>query len=708
MTICQLKRSPSVIVKQPRPALGLLSALGLVIGVASPCLANGIVMFEAESGNAGANFTNGTSGAVQFISVSTPSVNSGNPGNVARVASYTVTFPSAGTYNLFARVRVGPDPFNDDSLFYGNGFGTNSATTDSDWMLVNGLASGGFTASGDIVAGNGSAGSQVWKWVNLSQFNPSGSATETPITFTVSAGSLTQTFQIGARENGLDFDRFAFGTIETSFAVSNLDDGTIPFQNTLTNTFVGPDENALHRFNPLTGELNLDGANPAAGLGWFNGVLVGTTFKGGLQGTGTAFWMSPDGTNFSTFRTFTNSPDARNPQGALSFAGTRFFSTTFSGGSSGTGTVIAGQTNGSVLVLRNFTALDANTATNSGGAAPNAALASSGAMVFGTTTTGGVAANGTIFAVTTNGANFTVLHDFTLLDSQAGTNTDGASPQGGVILSGDKLYGVASAGGAGGCGVIFSIGTNGANFATLHSFSPLAPLTGTNTDGAFPLGGLVLSNATLYGTTISGGSGGGGTIFSVQTNGGGFAVWHDFAAVDPVTKTNADGASPCAALLLSSNVLYGTASAGGAGAAGTVFSLNLVGAQFAALRSFSAVANNGTNADGAFPVAPVTRVGNTLYGTTFAGGPGAVGTVFGVVIPAPVTITSILNNLNGSVTLNFSGGPNSTNIVQATSDLSATPIIWQNVSTNLGDGNGWWQFTDVTISSNRFYRAKSL
>jgi uncharacterized repeat protein (TIGR03803 family) len=708
MACCEMKRHRISLIKgPPRLALVLLSALVLVIGGPDLSLASDLVTLEAESGLAGADFTNGTSGAIQFISVSTPSGNSGNPGSVARVATYTVTFPVAGDYDLYAQVRVGANPFNDDSLFYGNGFGTKSATTDNDWIMVNGLGNPkGFTASSDIVTGGGTAGNGVWKWLNLSQYSDGSS--ETPIRFSVPAGALTQTFQLGAREDGLDFDKFVFGTTGASFTVSNLDTATVPSPPALTNIFAGPDEHALHRFEPLTGGLNLEGANPAAGLAWFDGVLLGTTLNGGLHGAGTAFWMAPDGTNFSAFRTFTNAPDAGNPQGEFSLSGGRFFSTTLGGGGSGTGTVIAGQTNGSVAVLRSFSALDANTATNSDGASPNAALAISGATVFGATTAGGAAANGTLFALTTNGATFTVLHDFTLLDSQAGTNTDGASPQGGVILSGDKLYGVASAGGAGGCGVIFSIGTNGANFAALHSFSPLDPLTGTNTDGAFPLGGLVLSNATLYGTTISGGSGGSGTIFSLQTNGGGFAVWHDFAAVDPVTKTNADGASPCAALLLSSNALYGTASAGGAGAAGTVFSLNLVGAQFATLRSFSAVANNGTNADGAFPVAPVTRAGNTLYGTTFAGGPGAVGTVFGVAIPAPVVITSILNNLNGSVTLNFSGGPNSTNVVQATSDLSATPIIWQNVSTNLADGNGWWQFTDVTISSNRFYRAKSL
>ena len=74
------------------------------VGVA---MADGLVTFQAESGAPGSNFTNGTDGTVQYISISTDTVNNGNPGNVNRVATYTVVFPEAGTFNLFARMRVG-------------------------------------------------------------------------------------------------------------------------------------------------------------------------------------------------------------------------------------------------------------------------------------------------------------------------------------------------------------------------------------------------------------------------------------------------------------------------------------------------------------------------------------------------------------------------------------------------------------------------
>ncbi|HMP83827.1 MAG TPA: hypothetical protein PKA41_14100, partial [Verrucomicrobiota bacterium] len=462
-----------------------------------------LITFQAESGTLGANFGGGTDGAVQYITISTDTVNSGNPGNTNRMATYTLNFPEPGTYNLFARMRVGAGDANDDSFFYGNGFGVKSPTSDGDWILVNSVNAGGFTNPGDIVTGSGSAGNQLWKWVNLSEYT--GTAGETPITFTVPPGNLTQTFQIGARENGFDLDKFAFGTVGTAFAVSNLDSGTLPPVVMLTNIFPGPDGMSLHRFNPPENGINVDGANPAAGLVLSGGLLYGTTLNGGLRGQGTAFYLSLDGNQFGAFRSFTNSPDVGNPMGEMDASGNGFFGTTFSGGVNGSGSVFAVQTNGVVTLLRSFTSVHPDTATNTGGASPSSRLVLTGNTLFGTTTAGGANGNGTIFSLTTNGAAFSTLHNFTRLDAQTSTNTDGATPWGGLILSGDTLYGTASAGGAGGNGVVFSIRTNGGNFTTLHSFSAMDTVTATNEDGAIPFGGLVLAEGKLYGTTFTGG-----------------------------------------------------------------------------------------------------------------------------------------------------------------------------------------------------------
>jgi hypothetical protein len=175
------------------------------------------VTFEAESGTLGADFAISNSSSPAFITITSNS-SANNPASTARMATYTITFPRPGTYQLYARLLVGSGGVNDDSFFYANGFGNKSPTTSTDWILVNNLANVGFTLATDTVTGGGSAGTQVWKWTNLSQFAPGP-------TFTVSAGNLTQTFQIGAREDGLLMDKFVFGPAGYTFTVSDLDSG---------------------------------------------------------------------------------------------------------------------------------------------------------------------------------------------------------------------------------------------------------------------------------------------------------------------------------------------------------------------------------------------------------------------------------------------------------------------------------------------------
>ncbi len=176
------------------------------------------VTFEAESGLLGADWAVSNSASPAYITIASNST-SNSPGNAARVATYTVNFPTNGSYELYARVNVGAGTFNDDSLFFASSFGAKDPALSSDWILVNGLAAGGFSNVTDVVTGGGTLGSGVWKWINLSQLvNHPG--------FTVTAGNLTQTFQIGAREDGLSIDKFVFGSTNYLFTVSNLDNGT--------------------------------------------------------------------------------------------------------------------------------------------------------------------------------------------------------------------------------------------------------------------------------------------------------------------------------------------------------------------------------------------------------------------------------------------------------------------------------------------------
>ena len=167
---------------------------------------------------------------------------------------------------------------------------------------------------------------------------------------------------------------------------------------------------------------------------------------------------------------------------------------------------------------------------------------------------------GTVFAINTDGTSFTNLHSFSATSGPFGTNSDGVQPYGGVILSGNTLYGTTTSGGTSGNGTVFKINTDGTGFTNLHSFTNVS-------DGLVPSGGLILSGNTLYGTTRFGGSLGYGTIFKVNIDGTGSTNLYSFTGGD-------DGRNPSAGLILSGNTLYGTTSAGGSSRNGTVFSLS--------------------------------------------------------------------------------------------------------------------------------------
>jgi len=141
-------------------------------------------------------------------------------------------------------------------------------------------------------------------------------------------------------------------------------------------------------------------------------------------------------------------------------------------------------------------------------------------------------------ATGTGAQTFTVLKSF-----NSNINTTGYHAWGMPVQGPDgTLYGVTTDGGAGASGVVFRILTNGTAFTVIKSFPLVEAAKGTNTDGATPHAGLVLSGSTLYGTTMNGGSGGSGTVFSLSTNGNNFTVLKSFTAL--AAGTNSDGANP--------------------------------------------------------------------------------------------------------------------------------------------------------------------
>ncbi len=200
----------------------------------------------------------------------------------------------------------------------------------------------------------------------------------------------------------------------------------------------------------------------------------------------------------------------------------------------------------------------------------------------------------------------------TVLYSFAG-EPDGFGPDAGLLDVNGTLYGTTIDGGTAGGGTVFAITPSGAE-TVLHSFA------GTP-DGFGPDAGLINVNGTLYGTTTTGGAncssnGGCGTVFTIATSGA-ETVLYSF-------KGGAgDGKYPKEAALLDVNgTLYGTTKSGGTNNRGTVFSITTSGEE-------TVVHSFGGSGDGVFPYGGLLDVNGTLYGTTSNGGSVSCGVRYG-------------------------------------------------------------------------------
>jgi uncharacterized repeat protein (TIGR03803 family) len=438
-------------------------------------------------------------------------------------------------------------------------------------------------------------------------------------------------------------------------------------------------------FTNLISFNGTNGANPIAGLvQGKDGNFYGTAPNGGPNSNGTIFAVSPDGSFFTNFYSFSGGTNGAGPVGGLT-VGTdgNFYGTTYGGGMSNWGTVFQISSNGT------WTQLAQLGGTN--GANPDVALvqAADGSFYGGTkyggpypNTTSGGTGYGSIFQVTTNGALTTpVLF--------AGTN--GANPTALVRGQDGNFYGATTWGGNSsqvpfGVGTIFRLSPDG-TFTNLYLFS------GGN-DGGFPQAGLVQGkNGIFYGTTQAGGSNQIGTVFQI-TPAGQFQSLVSF-------PNSSVGAYPYAALVQGSDGnFYGTTYIGGNNPQrGTVFQITATGS-LTPLILFTGPSGAYL---GANPQSPLVQgTDGNFYGTTVNGGAYTKGTVFRLSLPLAPVFQSIAKT-GGTVTLVWSSVASQTYQLEYSTNLAQGS--WNNVSGAVVATNGIMTGSDPAATDpQRFYR----
>jgi uncharacterized repeat protein (TIGR03803 family) len=188
-----------------------------------------------------------------------------------------------------------------------------------------------------------------------------------------------------------------------------------------------------------------DGANPKAGLiEGSDSNFYGTTFSGGMSGSGTVFKISSAG-KLTPLWSFTGGVDGGQPSaGLVEGSDGNFYGTTFSGGMSGSGTVFKISSAGTLTTLHSF-------GYGTDGANPKAGLIEGGnGEFYGTTAGGGASGTGTVFKISSAGT-LTTLWNFT-------GGVDGANPQAGLIEgSVSNFYGTTAGGGSGNAGTVFTL-----------------------------------------------------------------------------------------------------------------------------------------------------------------------------------------------------------------------------------------------------------
>ncbi len=262
----------------------------------------------------------------------------------------------------------------------------------------------------------------------------------------------------------------------------------------------------------------------------------------------------------------------------------------------------------------------------------------------------------------------TVLYRFT-------GGVDGGNPGYGDLVfdQAGNIYGTTEWGGSANRGVVYKLSLSGGGWTetVLHSF-------GGGSDGQGPLGGVIFDTlGNLYGTTFSGGTIGGGTVYELISSG---SSWIE----NILDNLGTYGHGSVGSLLFdASGDLYGTTIYTGNGSGGTAFQLTPSAGGWTENLLYSFSAGNGGG-----PYCPLTMdAAGDLYGTTITDGADDLGTVFKLTHSGSNWIETDLHDFTG-----FRGGdgqyPYSNVIFDAHGNLYGTAS-----SGGSQDGGVVWEIT---------------
>lgn len=339
-----------------------------------------------------------------------------------------------------------------------------------------------------------------------------------------------------------------------------------------------------------------NGSSPDCGLiADSQGNLYGTTYQGGLYGSGTVFELPVGGSSVTTCATFSYSNGSNPEAGLVADGAGNLYGTTYSGGQNGVGTVFRIPSGGgSPSTLTSF-----NSAT---GNLPNSTLVfDASGNLYGTASGGGQYSDGTVFMLPANGGSMTNPVSF--------NGSNGAQPEAGLLIDeGGNLYGTTMRGGSNNVGTVFEVKAGSGTITTLAAFS--------SSNGAAPSGRLIADSAGNFcGTTSEGGANNDGTVFELPAG--------SSSIITLATFNGANGARPLGGLIAdAAGNLFGTTFNGGANGDGTVFEVPAGGGPIITLATFDLANGSLPNGD------LIADADGNLYGTTSAGGTADSGTIF--------------------------------------------------------------------------------